>query len=135
MKYIKVFIAGMIFPSIILPCLLFIAWISGRSQLLMIPFVHFIPLIWGAWNVLYFSYFTHALPGNTAIKLLITGGILGLLMAIYGVFVLDLPILVGLRDSSTYLPLIVAPILYALLWLWVVNPLNRVLGVSETKDN
>ena len=57
MKYFRAFIAGLVLPSIILPIFLCIALAAGKSQILTIPFLHFIPVIWGIWNILYFSFF------------------------------------------------------------------------------
>lgn len=131
MKYVRIFIAGMAFPSILLPFLFFLAWVFGKTQIFSIPFLHFIPLIWGIWNILYFTYFLKKFPQNPTVRLLITGGILGFLIAIYGVFVLNIPTLMGFPKSFTYLPLIVVPILYAVFWLFIVQPLNRMLGVNE----
>ncbi len=129
MRYIKMFIAGIALPSTILPCLILIAWAFGKTQILMIPFLHLIPLIWGLWNVLYFVGFLKILPENLTVRLLITGGVLGFLVAAYGVFVYDIPLLLGLPDSFTYVPLVIGPILYAVLWLFIVKPLNRLLGI------
>lgn len=131
MKYIKMFVAGIIFPSILLPFLLLIALGFGKSQIYTLPLLHFIPIIWGIWNVLYFTVFLEHLPKNSTLRLLITGAVLGLLVALYGVFVLDIPALVGLPPSLTYLPLIGAPILYAICWLFIVNPLNHLLGIHD----
>lgn len=119
------FMAGVAFPSFLLPCLLLIAWMVGRGDLFCIPFLHFIPLIWGIWNILYFVFFKKILPKNSTHRLLITGAVLGLLIAVYAVFVLNLPEAMGLPQSMIYLPLIIGPILYALCWLYIVNPLNR----------
>jgi hypothetical protein len=131
MKYIKIFIAGIAFPSTLLPCLLLIAWILGKIQIFTIPFLHFIPVIWGIWNILYFSLFAKILSGNLIVKLLITGAVLGFLIAIYGIFVAEIPQLVGFSSSWTYFPLIAAPIVYALFWVFIVNPLNHLLGIYE----
>ncbi len=131
MKYIKMFIAGMIVPAVILPLLLFLAVLLGRSQILGIPFLHFIPLIWGVWNILYFTLFTKMLPEYPKTRLLLAGGVLGFLIAAYGVVWLNIPALLGFPKSFYYLPLLLGPILYALLWLFVVKPLNRLLGVQE----
>lgn len=131
MKYIKMFISGMALPSFIIPFLVIAALNYGKSQIIGQPFLHFIPLIWGVWNILYFLIFTKILPGNTTIRILLTGGILGLLIAIYGVFWLHIPSILGLPESMKYLPLLIAPIIYSILWLIIVKPLNDLLGLSE----
>ncbi len=47
MKYFQAFIAGMVLPSIILPIFLYLAITQGKPQILTIPFLHLIPVIWG----------------------------------------------------------------------------------------
>lgn len=130
-KYIKIFIAGIAFPSVLLPLVLLVAWAFGKTQIFTIPFLHLIPLIWGVWNILYFALFLKALPQNSILRLLITGAVLGFLIAAYGVFALHIPTLMGWPKSLTYLPLIFAPILYAIFWLFIVDPLNHLFGISE----
>lgn len=134
MKYVKAFMAGIVVPSIILPIILFFALLAGRPQVLTIPLLHFIPLFWGIWNMLYFAFFKKAFPGKVKVRLLLTGGLLGLLVAICGVFLSDFPAAIGLPRVLDYLPLILAPVIYALLWLYVVKPLNDLVGLSTPKE-
>jgi hypothetical protein len=129
MNYVKMFIAGIAFPTVLLPFIMLFAWSLGYSEILTIPFIHFIPLIWGIWNILYFVFFAKVLPGSFPVKLLLTGGILGLLIALYGVFGLHLPELLDMPYSMDYLPLVIAPVLYALIWLFIVSPINHLLGL------
>jgi hypothetical protein len=131
MKYLRIFIAGITFPSILLPFLLCAALMLGKSQILTIPVLHFIPLIWGVWNVLYFLFFRKILPGNATVRFLLAGAILGLLVAIYGVFWLNMPEILGLPKSLDYLPLILGPVIYAIVWLFIVKPLNALLDIKE----
>lgn len=131
MKDVKRFIAGIAFPSTILPFIILNVWFFGKTAILSQPLLHFIPLAWGVWNVLYFSFFTKILPGSSTSKLLITGAVLGFLVAAYGVFMADIPRLLGFPPSLTYLPLVIGPILYAIFWLFIVRPLNHLLGVYD----
>lgn len=126
MRNLKIFIAGLTFPSIIIPFLLLIAWLFGKTQILAHPVVHFIPLIWGVWNLLYFKLFS----GESTIQLFCFGAVLGLLIALLGVFLLNIPTLIGL-GAFTYLPLIIAPIIYGIFWVYIVNPLNHLLVCSK----
>jgi hypothetical protein len=132
MTYIKAFIAGIVLPSILLPFLLCFALVLGKPQILNIPFLHFIPFIWGIWNVLYFAIFRRLLMANVNFRLLLTGALLGLLIAIYGVFSLHIPEIIGLSSSLYYLPLILGPLLYAILWRLVVGPLNSLLSLNDS---
>jgi hypothetical protein len=130
MNHLKAFIAGIALPSFILPFFLLIAFIMGKPQLLGIPFLHFIPMIWGIWNVLYFIFFINILPKEPDFRLLLTGGTLGLLIGLIGVFCLGIPNLMGLSAELHFLPLVVAPIVYAILWLFILKPLNKLLGLK-----
>jgi len=131
MKLLKSFIAGIVVPSIILPILILLAVYLGKSQILTIPFLHFIPVVWGLWNMLYFTVLKNILPENQDMRLLITGAILGFLVASFGTFYLDVPHLVGLPDQIYYLPLIAGPILYAILWRFLVKDLNHILYLKD----
>lgn len=131
MKFLKAFIAGLVVPAVILPLQLFLSYTFGDASLLSQPVLLLLPIAWGLWNVLYFSVFKFILPFGVNEKLILTGFLLGLLLAIYGVFVLDLPRLVGIPSYLHFLPLIVAPILYALIWRYVVKFLNEVVGLEN----
>lgn len=131
MKWLKAFIAGIVVPSIILPIMVLILTSLGKSQLLTQPFLHFIPIIWGLWNIFYFKYLKNILPENQDVRLLITGAILGFLVAAYGTFWLNIPQTIGLPDQVRYLPLVVAPILYAILWRFLVKDLNDILYLKD----
>lgn len=130
MQYLKAFMAGIVLPSILLPIGLYTAIAMGKPQLLGIPFLHTIPLIWGIWNMLYFAFFKPLLPMNVNVRLLLTGAILGLLVACCGIFWLHLPRLLEM-GKFWYLPLFIGPVLYAILWWLVVRPLNEVLGLKN----
>lgn len=132
MKYIRAFISGMVLPSIFLPFALLTITLMGKNDILNIKFIHVIPLIWGIWNVFYFATLKEFLPKNLDLRLFLTGAILGLLVAFYGVFILHLPSLIGLRENVYYAPLLVLPILYGILWRFIVKPLNDLLGLQET---
>jgi len=132
MNHLRAFVAAITVPSVILPILLCIALAAGKPDILTVPFLHFIPVIWGIWNIIYFSYLRDVLPKDQQVRLFITGGILGLLVAIYGVFFTPLPTVMGFSESIKYFPLIVAPILYAILWRYLVKPLNDLLGLQDT---
>jgi hypothetical protein len=131
MKTLKAFIAGIVFPSILLPALIFALLTWRKPQLLQIFFLHLIPLIWGIWNVSYFAIWKKILPGSLNVRLLVTGALLGLLVAIYGVFWLQVPTLLGMPKNMFYLPLVGAPILYAIAWRLFVKPINDLLGLTD----
>jgi uncharacterized membrane protein len=131
MKWLKSFIAGIIVPTIILPICTLIFLYIGKKEILTIPFLHFIPIIWGFWNMFYFAFLKNVLSDNQNTRLYTTGAILGFLVAIYGVFWFDVPTLIGLPEQIRYLPIIVAPIVYALLWRFLVKDLNHILYLKD----
>lgn len=131
MQYIKAFISGAIFPGIFMPIALLIATLKGNTELTNLTSLHLIPIIWGIWNILYFAFFKNSLKASLNIRLLITGGILGLILASYAVFWLDLPTILGIPTQVHCLPLLVAPILYALIWRYVVKYLNDMVGLKD----
>ncbi len=69
------------------------------------------------------------LPGTENTKLLITGAVLGLILAVIGIFWIELPTIIGLTGNAIYFPLLAAPIAYALMWRFIVKPLNRLVGI------
>ena len=131
MRYLRAMVAGVFFPSILLPIILLIASTYGKADLLQVKFFHIIPLLWGGWNILYFAFFKDVFPGSEVVKLLLTGAILGLLVAIIAVFWLRLPEILGLPRHLQLLPLVGAPIGYAILWALVMKPLNKIVGLSK----
>lgn len=133
MLYVKAFISGMLIPSILVPILLLIASIFSNPAVLTIKSLHFIPILWGIWNILYFSTFRNILPGTENIKIFITGAVLGLIVAGIGIHWLHLPAILGMPGFLQYMPWFGAPILYGLLWLFGVKPLNKVVGIKPDK--
>ncbi len=131
MKYIKAFISGMIFPSILIPFALWAALLLGRPQAALMPFIHFVPLIWGLWNVFYFAFLQKTLPFGRSIRHLITGAILGLIMAIIAMFGFNLSAVMHLSKEFAYSSLIIVPVIYALFWVFIVKPLNDLVGLTE----
>jgi hypothetical protein len=131
MLYLRAFIAGLVLPSVLVPFILCAALAFKKPQFLQVPFFHVIPLLWGLWNVFYFAFLHRALPGNRDIKLLLTGGILGLIVAFIAVFWQHLPEKLGFSSRLHYMPLLIAPVAYSFLWRFVVDPLNRVLNLPD----
>jgi|GEM_PF-1947138 len=131
MKWVKAFIAGIVVPTIILPIVLLLALYLDKTQILDTPFLHFVPVMWGLWNIFYFAVLKKVLPDNQNTRLWITGAILGFLVAVYGIFWLDLPQLLGLTGIARYLPLIVTPLFYGVLWRFLVKDLNHILYLKD----
>jgi len=130
MYYLRAFIAGMILPAVLVPIISTLGVLIGRPQMLTTLFFHWIPIFWGIWNVLYFAVFQQ-MRLDVNVRMLLTGMALGLLLGLTGTFGLHLPERIGLRGHLRFLPLVVAPIAYALLWRYVVKEFNEMLGLRN----
>lgn len=130
MNYLKAFIAGVIIPGILLPAILTLMTILGYGQVVAFMPIHYIPWVWGLWNMLYFVVCKDILPGDMNVRMWITGISLGILVAITGVFYLAIPSLLGLYDIYQYIPLIIVPILYGFIWRYFVKTLNQWFGLA-----
>ena len=129
MKYLKAFIAGLALPATALPLMLIITALAGKGYIVSIFAIHMLPLVWGLWNVLHAVGHKKKCPicGNPTVM----GAILGLIVALYAVFVVRITFVLGINPLFTYCPVIMAPITYALLWHYVVKPLNKTFGVYK----
>lgn len=125
--YFKAFLVGLAIPAILLPFVLYGGVWIGKPELLNVIVLHFLPLVWGIWNIFFLLFFQWLKPGNVNASYFLMGGLLGLFLAIYGVFGLNLPGLVDVHPPLSYLPLLFVPILYALLWRGFIKPLNQAI--------
>lgn len=133
MKHLKAFVSGLTLPAVLLPFIFMLVTYSAKElNNSTLVFMHFIPVIWGIWNVLYFAFFRNVSIAsfNEDIKIGIWGAILGLLLACIAIFWFNITASISLHIPH-YLPLIIAPILYAILWRYIVKKLNDVLGVGR----
>lgn len=131
MDSLRAFIAGVVFPSVVLPIGMFILSHFGITQILDIPILHLLPLAWGVWNIFYFAFLKKYLPKEIDLRLFINGAILGLIVALFGVFCLKLPEILGFSNTFYYAPLIGLPILYGIVWRFIVKPLNHIVGLHD----
>lgn len=128
--FIKAMLAGMGFPSVVLPLIYTTLYIYNpeliqANPLQFIPM--FIPLLFGITNVLCLKMGKH-LSRKMNLRFWAAGAILGFIVAIIGVFILHLPALVfGLTHGFQYFPLISLPIIYGVLFRYVVKELNYIL--------
>lgn len=133
--YVKAFIAGLAFPATILPVFYLVLYLVGHSSVRNLPLQFmplFSPMLFGLWNVLYFVIGKRCPVKNRHSRLWTTGASLGFLAALLGVFVIKLPeLLFGFTGILNYLPLITAPIIYGLIWRYIVSYLNEVVGLKD----
>lgn len=133
-KFVRAFIAGMALPAVVLPIAYTILYFNVRSPitthtLQFIPM--FLPLAWGLANAIYAKMLEESSPKKANGGLVVTGACLGFLVAVFGVFVIHAPTAVFGEKvfNYQYLPLIVLPIVYAILWRYIVKWLNKLVGV------
>jgi len=129
MKYLKAFIAGLALPATFLPAGIFVILFLGKINILEIAPVYILPWIWGIWNVLYFSIGERCPIKNQNLRLWATGATLGFLLALFVVFVKAPALLFGLEECWQYFPLIVMPLVYSIVWRYVVKHLNSLVGL------
>ena len=138
MNHSRAFIAGLTFPAILMPIVYIILYQTGLKAALSLPLQFsplFLPIIFGFWNVLYFAIGRRNPVKAKNSRLWVTGIILGLIMASFVVFVSELPELIfGITGGSPYLPLIIAPVIYGLIWRYVVNSINNLVGLQDFSD-
>lgn len=127
--YLKALVVGAALPALLVPLVLYLFVGFGKEEVLTKPVLHVIPLIWGLWNVLFVALFRHILIPR--LSYWVAGGVLGLLVAIWGVFWLQLPSMLGLSGLFGLLPLVGVPVVYALVWRWVVKPLNEAMVLND----
>lgn len=132
MKYLKAFIAGLALPAALLPVVIFVISLLGKINILEIVPIYVIPWIWGVWNVLYFTIGEKCPIKKPNLRLWITGATLGFLLALVVVFGFKAPaLLFGLTGYCQYLPLIAIPLVYSILWRFIVKHLNSLVGLKE----
>ena len=84
-----------------------------------------IPLLFGIANVLANIGVCPA-GWSYTIRMALVGAVFGLGLAMVGTFLLDLPRKIfGFDDSNWWVPLLIAPLMYAVIWGMGVNVLNR----------
>lgn len=132
-KFVKAFIAGMALPAAVLPIAYTLLYLNFRSPLTahalqFIPM--FLPLVWGLANAIYVKLQEDSSPKKANGALIVTGACLGFLVAVFAIFIVHAPtMMLGRSSGLQYLPLIIVPVIYAVLWRYVVKWINKLLGV------
>lgn len=134
MTQLKAFMAGLTIPAVVMPFAYAVLYKVNVGQVQTEPFQFlplFLPLAFGLWNVLYFATLSNCpMKDKPALRLTLWGAKLGLLVALLGVFVLNLPwYLFGITSDFKYAPLIILPIVYGIVWRYGVGYLNKVLSL------
>jgi hypothetical protein len=130
MEYIKPFIAGFLIPGIGLPFLImFLLYFDAIHMFHYYP-SHFIPIVWGVWNVVYFAIGDRCPIKKQRPRLFLHGAVLGILTA------LGMSGFYRLYEAFGYPqyliePFVIAPILYGVFWMIVVRRINKMLGLKD----
>ena len=91
----------------------------------------FLPVFFGIYNMLYVEVTKKAAEKKKNQALWIMGAGLGVVLAIIGVFFLQIPtLLFGIKGAQRFFPLIIIPLLYGLIWRYIVKYCNQLLGVK-----
>jgi hypothetical protein len=130
---IKAFIAGSAFPVVIWPFLYlgisFHLYPQSEFNIGLMPAT--LPFIYGIANMVSYKINKTYPTKNINKRMLVTGGVIGLLLTSYGNFVAHLPTkLFHLSGAMQYLTMPFAIILYALVWRYIVLNLNRLIGLK-----
>lgn len=132
-KFLKAFVSGLAFPAVFLPlAYTFIFFSEGRALPTPLQFIPmYIPIVFGIANMLYVRMSEGVPAANVNVGLWVAGAILGFVVAVVGVFILHVPtlIFVHLRPGLEYVPLIALPIVYGLIFRYIVKWLNKAIGV------
>lgn len=129
MKYLKAFVAGIVIPATILQIASLIEFFIGWPPITKSYFFHQLPIVWAVWNVLYVAYLVKIWPSNKTVSYLIHGAVLGILLLIPA-FLLAIPKALGFSGDTHYLPVVLVPVIYALIWAFGVKPLNSVFRIE-----
>ncbi len=132
-KFVKAFVAGMVFPGIFLPLAYTLLYVMDTRPIptRTLEFVPmYLPIIWGFANAI----FMHLHEGSSVKRLnaglWVTGACLGFLVAVCGVFILNLPTIVfGELNGLEFVPLIILPVIYGAVFRYIVKWFNKMISV------
>ena len=129
MRYLKAFIAGIVIPATVLQIATIFEFFFGWPPIKQSYFFHQLPIVWAIWNVLYVGCCVKVWPSNKFLSYLIHGAVLGLILLVPAFF-LAIPHALGFSGDAEYIPVIIVPVIYALIWAFGVRPLNRIFGIE-----
>ena len=125
-RSIKIIAAGLFIPTIIILLLALIFVIFDITIYRTILFMYLIPLMWGLWNLFYHS-FLKAGAELRKIDLFMVGGALGFIDAAIEISIVDMPSMLGLTGGMRYILLLIVPVMYGLIWTYLMKPLNEII--------
>lgn len=128
--FCKSIMSGMFFPAVFLTFTYSILWSCNITNFKFFPaqfLVMYIPMLFGITNVIHLWVGDSCPIKNYYLRLWVTGGILGVIVSTFGVFVLNIPsVLFNVSGIISYLPLIFLPIIYGAIFRYIINWLNKI---------
>ncbi|MBP9722121.1 MAG: hypothetical protein KBD64_03060 [Gammaproteobacteria bacterium] len=130
---LKAFMAGVTLPALFFPIAYIVLYtcnyaVRESHVIFMIPI--YLPFFFGITNVIYYSSHRKCLINQYYTCLWFPGLILGLAVAVIGIFVLDIPsVLLGITSSYKYFLLLVVPIVYGLIFRFIIKWMNRLVDL------
>lgn len=131
--FVKSMMSGMVFPGIFLPLAytslyFYESTLIQTNPLQFIPM--YIPILFGVTNVIYLWIGDRCPIQDINWRLWVTGASLGLIVALFGVFVFNVPTLIfGLSYGFEYMPLVFLPIIYSVIFRYIIKWLNNILDI------
>lgn len=127
----KGFVAGLAFPAIVLPLVYSIFVLRAPDLLpILIPiyfYPMFIPLFFGLANVIFLRYSKKFGKKHENMGLIITGLLLGLIVTWLKISTFLL-FLFSVKEEHSY---IILPVVYALVFRFIIKRINRFYGLSS----
>lgn len=129
-NFCKAFMSGMVFPAVFLPLAytaLYCCIITNIKDLPVQFIPMYIPLLFGITNCIHLWMSDKCPIKDNNLRLWVTGATLGLIVAILGIFVFDIPhLLFNFSGMLNYLPMVFLPVIYGAIFRYIINWLNAI---------
>jgi hypothetical protein len=130
---VKAFIAGLAFPAVFFPIMYTVVYFKQMVNLQLYPLQFmalYLPIIFGLSNIVYLAFSREVSSVNKNTLMWVIGLLLGLAVAVMGVFYLHLPKMIfNMSGNYQYSPLVVLPITYGIVFRYIIKWLNSVVNV------
>ncbi len=128
---IRAFAAGAALPALLMPLILIFFSQLGFGSHSEHSYFHFIPLIWGVWNILCQGICKRCLPASETSRMAISGIVLALLIAGGATYLTTLPSLVSSTLGIPWIALVGGiTAVYSLVWATLLQRINHLVGLS-----
>ncbi|MDD5418053.1 MAG: hypothetical protein PHW96_04185 [Candidatus Nanoarchaeia archaeon] len=123
--YIKILASGFIIPTLGILVIALVFTLLDIEIMRSILYIYLVPFMWGLWNLFYYQF----LKGKEGMKdsdLFLIGAALGFIDATIEISVVNLPEMIGMENMK-YVFIIIFPLVYGLLWTYVMKKLNKLI--------